>query len=124
MTPFRCPLEWGDDSLGLSQLVFLECCSLEKLLPPCNFPLALYDVEVTQQDATPFRSMTSAGHMFPCLSSHLNCKKLDDPLDVFVFPRWPIKGPYVTILGQQTPVKIVFLHFPLVIWQNQEIQIA
>lgn len=71
VSPFKCPLEWGGHSLGPSRFVFHECCSMEKLLPPCNFPRALYDVEVTQQDATPFRSMTSTGHMFPCLSSHL-----------------------------------------------------
>lgn len=122
MSPFRCPLELGWSLLGSELLVFLECCSLEKLLPQCNFPLALYDVDVTQQDATPFRSMTSAGHMLPCLSSHLNCKKLDDALDVFVFPRPRVTGPCVTLLGSSKIVISAF--FFSVTRKNQGILIA
>lgn len=95
-----------------------------EIASPLNFPRALYDVEVTQQDATPFRFMTSAGHMFPCLSSHLNCEILDDALDVFVASRLPIRGPYVILFWAADPVKIVLLHFPPVIRQNQEIHIA
>lgn len=103
-----------------ANLFFLNVAPGE-IASPLNFPRALYDVEVTQQDATPFRSMTSAGHTFPCLSSHLNCEILDNALDVFVVPRLPNRGPYVTLFRAADPVKIVFLHFPSVVRQNQEI---
>lgn len=58
--------------------------------------------------------------MLPCLSSQLNYKKVDDALDVFVLPALPVKRPYVTVVGQSTPLKTVFLHFPSVVCQNQE----
>lgn len=82
----------GGRSLDLIQFTLPappRCCPVEKLLPHSNFPRAPYDVDVMQQEATPFRSMTSTGHMFPCLSSSPNCKSLDGALYVFVFPRQP-----------------------------------
>lgn len=71
--PFRFSSEWvAGHSLDRNRFALPvppRCCPVEKLLPQRNFPRAPYDVNVMQQEATPFRSMTSTGHMFPCLSS-------------------------------------------------------